>query len=96
MGVGLNGYVAEETQPLELYEHDPQEEECQLGRLAEVRRTRDSGRTQRALEDLRRAAEGDANVMPHVLASVQAMATEGEVMGALQEVYGEYRDPGVF
>ena len=94
--VGLNEYVAEETQPLELYEHDPQEEERQLERLAEVRRSRDSERTQRALDDLRRAAEGDANVMPHVLASVQAMATEGEVMGALQEVYGEHRDPGVF
>ena len=94
--VGLNEYVAEETQPLELYEHDPQEEERQLERLAEVRRSRDSGRTQRALDDLRRAAERDTNVMPHVLASVQAMATEGEVMGALQEVYGEHRDPGVF
>ena len=41
-------------------------------------------------------AEAGENVFPDVLDAVKACATEGEVMGALRDVYGEYTDPGVF
>ena len=94
--VGLNGYESEDAAPPELYEHDPREEERQLEALEQVRRTRDSDRVERATDALRRAAEDDVNLMPHVLEAVRASVTEGEIMGALREVYGEHRDPAVF
>ena len=50
----------------------------------------------RALSDIKRNAEAGENLFPHVLDAVKASATEGEVMGALRDVYGEYVDPGVF
>ena len=94
--VGLNGYESEGAAPLELYEHDPREEERQLEALEQVRRTRDSDSVERATDAIRRAAEDDVNLMPHVLEAVRASVTEGEIMGALRDVYGEHRDPAVF
>ena len=48
------------------------------------------------LEALRATAEGGDNLMPFVLDAVRAHVTEGEVMGALREIFGEYQDPAVF
>jgi methylmalonyl-CoA mutase N-terminal domain/subunit len=45
---------------------------------------------------LKQAARDDRNLMPPVLDSVDAMATEGEILDTLRAVYGDYVDPGVF
>lgn len=94
--VGLNQYQSENNQPLELFEFDPEEEEWQKGRLAEVKNTRSKSQVSDSLHALAKGAEKDENLMPLVLAAVEASATEGEVMGVLRDVYGEYVDPGVF
>ena len=94
--VGVNAYRPQETQPLDLFEYDSAEEERQVERLYQVRRTRDNSRVQSCLDDLKAAAESDENLMKYVLESVKAHASEGEIVTALREVYGEYRDPGVF
>ena len=94
--VGVNEYRGEAVQPKEMFEYDLREEDRQLERLAEVRRTRSNADVERAMSDVKRAAEADENLFPHVLEAVKASATEGEVMGTLREVYGEYVDPGVF
>ena len=57
------------------------------------RSARDGTRTQRALDDLRRAAEGSDNIMPPTIALAHAGGTTGEWAGALREVFGEYRAP---
>ncbi len=57
------------------------------------RAARDAGAVQRALDDLRRAAEGTDNVMPATIALAHAGGTTGEWAGALREVFGEYRAP---
>jgi (2R)-ethylmalonyl-CoA mutase len=54
---------------------------------------RDSAEVQRALADLRRAAEGTDNVMPATIALAHAGGTTGEWANALREVFGEYRAP---
>jgi methylmalonyl-CoA mutase N-terminal domain/subunit len=93
--VGVNEYPAE-LEPLEVFEIDQEEEQGQLTRLKEVKRTRSGADVDRALSDIKRTAEADDNLFPHVLDAVKASATEGEVMGALRDVYGEHVDPGVF
>lgn len=54
---------------------------------------RDQAAVQRALDDLRRAAEGTDNVMPATIALAHAGGTTGEWANALREVFGEYRAP---
>ena len=94
--VGLNKYQSEAQQKLELFQFDPEEEEWQKARLAEVRSSRSSADVRTALSTLKEAARNDANLVPTTLAAVQAMATEGEILDTFREVYGEYVDPGVF
>ena len=93
--VGLNEYRPETVQPLEVFEYDTREEERQVKRLRETRKRRSNAAVETALADVKRHAEADQNLLPPVLTAVKASATEGEVMDALREVYGEYRDPGV-
>jgi (2R)-ethylmalonyl-CoA mutase len=54
---------------------------------------RDQAAVRRALDDLKRAAEGSDNVMPATIVLAHAGGTTGEWAGALREVFGEYRAP---
>ena len=81
---------------LPLFEFDYAEEERQLARLSATRRTRHQRAAAAALRQVTRAAQDDANLMPPILAAVAAGVTEGEIMGALRDEWGEYTDPGVF
>ena len=79
-----------------LFRFDPEEEEWQKGRLAEARSSRSPANVRDALSTLKQSARDDANLMPATLEAVTVMATEGEILDTLREVYGEYVDPGVF
>ena len=94
--VGLNQYQSESQQKMELFQFDPEGEEWQKGRLAEARSNRSSADVRSALSALKQTAKDDANLVPATLAAVQSMATEGEILDTLRDVYGEYVDPGVF
>ena len=94
--VGLNQYQSESSQKLELFQFDPEEEEWQKSRLAETRSGRSPADVKSALSSLKQAARDDKNLMPPVLEAVGALATEGEILDTMRDVYGEYVDPGVF
>jgi methylmalonyl-CoA mutase N-terminal domain/subunit len=94
--VGLNQYQSESNQKLELFQFDPEEEEWQKRRLAETRGGRSPADVKSALASLKQDAQVDKNLMPAVLAAVGAMATEGEILDTMRDIYGEYVDPGVF
>ena len=67
-----------------------EDEQRQIKRLQQVRADRDSASVERALTDLRRAAETDANLMPHLIDTVRTRASLGEVTGALADVFGRH------
>lgn len=94
--VGLNQYQSNNQQKLELFQFDPEEEEWQKARLAETRSGRSPAEVKSALMDLKRGARDDKNLMPLVVGAVEAMATEGEILDTMRDVYGDYVDPGVF
>ncbi len=94
--VGVNEYQPVTNQSLQVFEFDQAEEERQLERLREAKRSRSGETVERALTNIRHDAESDKNLFPAVLHATKACATGGEIMSALREVYGEYRDPGVF
>ena len=90
--VGVNEFVMEEEPvKIELFRVDPEVEKKQIERVNDIRKTRNNKKVKELLEELRRAAEKNENVMPYVLKAVKAYATLGEIIGTLKEVYGEYK-----
>ena len=94
--VGLNQYQSNASQKLELFQFDPEEEEWQKARLAETRGQRSPADVKSALSALKQGAAEGQNLMPSILEAVGALATEGEILDTMRDVYGEYVDPGVF
>jgi len=90
--VGVNRYVEERTEPGELLRIDQETERRQVERVRAVRAGRDARAWQAALDAVREGARGDANLVPLVIAAVEARATVGEVATALREVFGEYQE----
>ena len=91
-----SGGGAETGGSLELFEFDYAEEERQLARLRAARRGRSESDAVAARRAVTQAARDDVNLMPAILTAVADGVTEGEIMGTLREVWGEYVDPGVF
>ncbi|MEJ5330986.1 MAG: methylmalonyl-CoA mutase family protein [Desulfobaccales bacterium] len=90
--VGLNKFkVKEEEKPADLLKVDPAVADRQIARLKELKASRDNAAVQKALADLKAAAEGDANLMPPILAAVKSLATLGEICDTLRAVFGEYQ-----
>ena len=94
--VGVNEFVSEDEGEPEILRINPQLEQDQVARVQEVRRKRDQAKCANAIDQIRKAAGStDENVMPYILDAVRAYATEGEIMGALVEVFGLYTESTV-
>ena len=91
--VGVNAYAEEKPLAVPILEMDPQGYDRQVARLAELRKTRDSGRVGQALDKLRMAAQGTENTMPYLLEAVRSYATLGEIISVMKEVFGVYEEP---
>jgi methylmalonyl-CoA mutase N-terminal domain/subunit len=94
--VGVNAFQSGEPETVPILKIDVETERSQGARVRAVRQRRDAAAVQASLEALKRAAGGTQNLMPPLLDSVRAYATEGEIMSALKEVFGVYREPNVF
>ncbi len=97
--VGVNDEYRDEaasTGSLELFEFDYAEEERQIERLTTARQSRSEADASAELRNIVKVARADGNLMPPILSAVAAGVTEGEIMGALRDEWGEYVDPGVF
>jgi methylmalonyl-CoA mutase N-terminal domain/subunit len=88
--VGVNEFVSSEREEIGTLYIDETAGDRQLARLEETRRSRDCARVTAAIERLRTAARGDANLMPPLIEAVRAQATLGEMCDGLREVWGEY------
>ena len=93
--VGVNGYTVDEEAEIPILEIDDSLEQEQIARLNDLRARRGAN-YKRALESVRKAAFGGANLVPPILEAVHAYATVGEIMDTLRDIFGEYRDPGYF
>ena len=95
--VGVNSYRAEGEPEPEIHRPDPAVGRTQSARLQATRARRDAGAVERSLAALKAAAarEGE-NLMPHFISAARARASEGEMVAALQEVFGTYTERPVF
>ena len=94
--VGVNSFLSADEDGPDLLRIGPEVEEEQLGTLRRLREERDGTSVSLALEKLQEAARGSENLMPWILDSCRALATEGEIIAALQEVFGTYRESPSF
>ena len=90
--VGVNEFVAEEQRAIPTLRIDPQIERDQIARVQALRAKRDATRTVAALAELQRRAATNDNLLPAILAAVEAYATVGEISDALRRVFGEYQE----
>jgi methylmalonyl-CoA mutase N-terminal domain/subunit len=91
--VGVNRFVQEGGEALEILRIPVELEGQQCRRLQEGRASRDQGAVDRALAALVEAARGEGNVMEPLVEAARLRATEGEIVVALQSVFGAYREP---
>jgi len=95
--VGVNEYRAEDDEQTPILRIDPALERKQIDRLETTRARRDSAEVERSLTALNEAAASpDRNLMPSFIAAARARASEGEMIAALQEVFGTYTETPIF
>jgi methylmalonyl-CoA mutase N-terminal domain/subunit len=94
--VGVNDFAQEGEEPTPILRIDPALERKQVDRLAATRAKRDGAEVEASLAELKRAAATDENLMPPIIVAARARATEGEMIAAMQEVFGTYTESPVF
>jgi methylmalonyl-CoA mutase N-terminal domain/subunit len=90
--VGVNEYVTEQVDEVEILRVDPETERQQLDRLRAFKEDRDQETVRKRLDDLRQACGGRANLLEPMRAALGDRATLGEVCGVMREEFGEYSE----
>jgi len=95
--VGVNKYAIEkEDIPVDVLEIDEELETQQIEKTNRVKESRDGQAVARSLERVGEACSGTENVMEHLIDAVKTGATLQEVCDVFRDVFGSYRDPGIY
>jgi methylmalonyl-CoA mutase, N-terminal domain len=94
--VGVNDFTQDDEAPTPILKIDPTLERKQTDRLAATKAGRDGAAVERALAELKSAAAGEGNLMEPIIAAAREQVTEGEMIAALQEIFGTYTESPVF
>jgi methylmalonyl-CoA mutase N-terminal domain/subunit len=94
--VGVNDFIEGDEGGTPTLRVDPALERKQIQRLASTRNGRDGAAVEASLTELKRLAAGEGNLMPPIIEAARVRATEGEMIAALQEVFGTYTESPVF
>jgi methylmalonyl-CoA mutase N-terminal domain/subunit len=94
--VGVNKYVMSEDIPVEVIEMDEELERLQIEKTNRIKNERDNNQVKESLERVGEACSGDENTMEFLVEAVKSHATLQEVCDVFRDVFGEYRDPGIY
>jgi methylmalonyl-CoA mutase N-terminal domain/subunit len=94
--VGVNKYVTDQVDDVEILKIDPETERRQVERLTTFKESRDSNAVAARLQALREVAGGSGNLLPPIKAALSSGASIGEVCGAMRDVFGEYQGGAFF
>ncbi len=89
--VGVNKFASKEDQKGEYLTVDPSVGARQVAKVNEMKAKRDNAAVTASLEKLRKAAQGEDNLMPYLIEAVKTYATLGEICGVLREEFGEFK-----
>jgi methylmalonyl-CoA mutase, N-terminal domain len=90
--VGVNEFVNPDEAPIDTLIIGPETEEGQAAAVRKVRSERDQDSVERSLQRLKEAAGTEENLIPLLVDCARAYATEGEIVGALRDVFGDYTE----
>jgi len=88
--VGVNRFVTESDEPVEIQRLDEEHVRQQIARLGDLRRDRDTAAVERALKEVEETARGSDNLLYPMREALRSRATLGEVSDALRRAFGEY------
>jgi methylmalonyl-CoA mutase N-terminal domain/subunit len=91
--VGVNRYHEEKAPKIEILKVDPKVEKIQKERLRKVKKSRNNSQVEQDINQIRRAARSNENLIPLFIKAVKDQATLGEIVDTLKEVFGEYQAP---
>jgi len=94
--VGVNKYFTEEEIQTELLEIEETLEVLQIEKTRRIKEERDNATVKECLQEIGEACSGNRNVMTPLIEAVKAYATLQEICDVFREVFGEYRDPGIY
>jgi methylmalonyl-CoA mutase N-terminal domain/subunit len=94
--VGVNKYVTDQVDDVDILRVDPEAEERQLERLRRFKADRDGSAVEQRLGELRDIAAGEGNLLHPIRAALRDGASIGEVCGAMRDVFGVYRGGAFF
>ena len=90
--VGVNEFQLEGESELDIHRPDPAAEQRQRSRLDRTKSERDQGQVDTALAAVGRAAEAGENLMPRLIEAARVRVSEGELVAAMQAVFGTYTE----
>jgi methylmalonyl-CoA mutase N-terminal domain/subunit len=90
--VGVNRYRTEHDEPIPILRIDPAIEQEQIERVRALRARRDKPGATKAVAEIESRASSGENLMPAILAAVEAFVTLGEISDALRRVFGEHQE----
>ena len=90
--VGVNKFQEKDEQKNELLKIDEKVQRNQIAFLKKIRAERNNDDVKLKLSALKKAAEGNGNLIPFILEAVKTYASIGEISNTLREVFGEYRE----
>jgi methylmalonyl-CoA mutase N-terminal domain/subunit len=94
--VGVNKYVTDTADEVDILRVDPASEVRQVKRLGEWKANREQALVDERLAALEDVARGEGNMLPPMKQALRAGASIGEVCGSLREVFGEYHGGAFF
>ncbi|MGH2874916.1 MAG: methylmalonyl-CoA mutase family protein, partial [Solirubrobacteraceae bacterium] len=95
--VGVNRYTEGDDAQTEILRIDPESERTQVARVQAVRAERDDAAVEAALTAIGgAAADPSHNLMPLLIDAARLHVSEGEIVAALQRVWGDFREQPMF
>ena len=89
--VGVNKFTESENYKADVFPIDVAQQRAQEQRVRELKQRRDNAAVSAALDDLRTAARGTANLLYPMKEALRHLATLGEVADVLREEFGTYQ-----
>jgi methylmalonyl-CoA mutase N-terminal domain/subunit len=90
--VGVNRFADDTSSDVEVFRVDAEIERRQIERVRALRASRSEHDWRAAVAAVDRAARDGANLVPPIVAAVEAHVTLGEIADAMRHVFGEYQD----
>jgi methylmalonyl-CoA mutase N-terminal domain/subunit len=94
--VGVNAFTEGDDGHTEILRIDDALERKQIERVRAAKSDRDAAALEAALVAIVTGAAGDVNLMPLLIDAARIGPSEGEIVAALQQVWGDYHERPAF